>query len=236
MFRSLTPASMSGSAPSVSSRCSTIVSAVRPRVLPEAPTLPVRPAPSGPLPTFPPESASSSIAADRCRSALVERPRRRRLRESDGVPEARRAREPLNDTVHPQRDATMWRRARRERVEQEAELLLDLVVPQIRAPGGFRRWSSGSWMRMLPDPNSVPLYTRSYAVPRTDAGSVLEQCRCRPACGITNGWWLGEELAVLLFEDGEVGHPEPRVLAQRCGSSSHLGDAASRDGGEPRAR
>ena len=51
------------------------------------------------------------------------------------------------------------------------------------------RWTADWWFRMLPDPNSLPLYTTSYARPRTAAGSESNRC-ASSGWGRTKGWWL----------------------------------------------
>ena len=65
-----------------------------------------------------------------------------------------------DETVDAHREATVRRRAHRERVEQEAELrlLLLLAMPIVRKT---RCCISASWIRIEPEPSSQPFQIRS---------------------------------------------------------------------------
>jgi hypothetical protein len=88
--------------------------------------------------------------------------------------------EVLHDAIHAQRNPAMGRCSRRQRLEEKAELPVDLLGPSPRIPRTVR-CSDGSWIRRLPDPSSDPLYTRSYAMPRTERGSLSRRSRLRGA-------------------------------------------------------
>jgi hypothetical protein len=125
--------------------------------------------------------------SDGSRRPLEERPRRRGLGKGDDVPQAPHPREVLHDPVHTQRDPAMWRGPGPQRLEEEAELPIDLLRPPFPDdPQHPCAAALGSWIRMLPEPNSEPLYTRSYASPRTEAGSSSSRSRSS-ACGSTKG-------------------------------------------------
>src|SRR5438105_902723 len=57
---------------------------------------------------------------------------------------------------------------------------------------------AASWIRMLPEPNSVPFNTRSYARARTRSGSFSSKARSS-GFGEVNGWWAGVTWPVSLL-------------------------------------
>ena len=64
------------------------------------------------------------------------------------------------DAVPAERDAAVRRRAEGERVEQEAELLLLLLLAEAH-DANTRCCTSRRWIRIEPPPISLPLQTRS---------------------------------------------------------------------------
>ena len=71
-------------------------------------------------------------------------------------------------------------------------------------------WMSGSWILTLPEPNSEPLSTRSYAIERTDIGSDSN-------LSMSSGW--GPTAVLGGFEGGEVDHKQRRQLLVAVGTA-----------------
>jgi hypothetical protein len=92
--------------------------------------------------------------------------RLRRLRERNHLAQALRPGQDHRNAVEPERDAAVRWRAVLQRVQEESEARLRLFVDmpsdrKISACTSFR------WIRIEPEPSSVPFSTMSYASART---------------------------------------------------------------------